>query len=83
MITNDELKTHFGGGWEHDHAVNLRDRMNENKNHLQASLDWAKAETKNVEYIMPWLRSGADGVKEGSVEHFERTLEILGELVGK
>lgn len=81
MITNDELKTHFGQGWEYDHAVNLRDRLPYNKKHLQASLDWAKSETEKVKYIMPWLKSGADGFKEDSVSHFERTLEILGELI--
>jgi hypothetical protein len=82
MITNDELKTHFGGGWEYEHAVNLRDRMPENANHLQASLAWASEEAKKVGYIIPWLKSGAEGVKGGDVAHFERTLEILRELVG-
>lgn len=81
MITNQELKTHFGHSYEYNHAVTLRDRANESKPNAQTSLDWAKIEAQKVKEVIPWVKSGAEGCKVETVEHFERTLEILEELI--
>ena len=80
-ITGEELKTHFGHSSEYNHAVTLRDRANESKPNAQASLDWAKIELAKVEEVIPWVRAGAEGCKVETVEHFERSAEILKELL--
>ena len=80
MITDAELKTHFGSGHRFEHCVNLRDRMECNGRHLQTSIDWAEEELVGVVNLVAELREVGSGIAD-DIRHFSRQAEILRELI--
>lgn len=72
--TKQTLRHHFGVMWEYDHAVNLLERQSCNSNHMQASLDWAELQIREIKCLIPMLKVNE---VEGEIEHFEETLRIL------
>lgn len=78
MITDKELQTHFGTASSYFHAINLRDRLPENANLRQASLEWANREIAKTKAVIETLeKNKGSEIGKGYARHFRRAVEIL------